>query len=166
MRGRHPSAEWIALQLTQAYGWQQAPRYIIRDRDRAYGHAFLRRLRAMGIRDRPIDHDRLGRTDARSGSSDRSDGIALTMSSCLASAISGICSIRTRNITTRRAHTYHYGRMRRSLAPCRPSVRRSPCLFWVGCIIDISERKFPTRTVRSPCSGRTNAGRRQNMSPC
>jgi transposase InsO family protein len=49
----HPSAEWIAHQLTQAYGWQQAPRYIIRDRDRAYGHAFLRRLRAMGIRDRP-----------------------------------------------------------------------------------------------------------------
>src|SRR3979409_2547351 len=50
----HPSAEWIALQLTEAYGWQQAPRYIIRDRDRAYGHAVLRRLRAMGIRDRPI----------------------------------------------------------------------------------------------------------------
>jgi hypothetical protein len=31
----HPSAEWIAHQLTEAYGWQQAPRYIIRDRDRA-----------------------------------------------------------------------------------------------------------------------------------
>src|SRR5712672_2206750 len=28
----HPSAEWIALQLTEGYGWQQAPRYIIRDR--------------------------------------------------------------------------------------------------------------------------------------
>jgi transposase InsO family protein len=49
----HPSAEWIARQLTEAYGWQQAPRYIIRDRDRVYGHTFLRRLRAMGIRDRP-----------------------------------------------------------------------------------------------------------------
>ena len=50
----HPSAEWIARQLTEAYGWQQAPRYLVRDRDRIYGHAFLRRLRAMGIRDRPI----------------------------------------------------------------------------------------------------------------
>jgi transposase InsO family protein len=49
----HPSAEWIARQLTEAYGWRQAPRYIIRDRDRVYGHAVLRRLRAMGIRDRP-----------------------------------------------------------------------------------------------------------------
>jgi transposase InsO family protein len=50
----HPSAEWIARQLTEAYGWRQAPRYIIRDRDRVYGRAFLRRVRAMGIRDRPI----------------------------------------------------------------------------------------------------------------
>ncbi len=50
----HPSAEWIARQLTEAYGWQQAPRYIIRDRDRVYGGVFAQRLRAMGIRDRPI----------------------------------------------------------------------------------------------------------------
>jgi transposase InsO family protein len=50
----HPTAEWIARQLTEAYGWQRAPRYIIRDRDRAYGEAVLSRLRAMGIRDRPI----------------------------------------------------------------------------------------------------------------
>jgi hypothetical protein len=50
----NPSAEWIARQLTEAYGWQQAPRYIIRDRDCVYGGVFARRLRAMGIRDRPI----------------------------------------------------------------------------------------------------------------
>jgi transposase InsO family protein len=49
-----PSAEWIGRQLTEAYGWQQAPRYFIRDRDSVYGSVFLRRLRAMGIRDRPI----------------------------------------------------------------------------------------------------------------
>src|SRR6476646_5054945 len=45
----HPSAEWIARQLTEAYGWQQAPRYIIRDRDRVYGGVFRHRLREMGI---------------------------------------------------------------------------------------------------------------------
>jgi transposase InsO family protein len=49
----HPSAEWLAQQLTEAYGWQQAPRYIVGDRDCIYCGAFLRRLRAMGIRDRP-----------------------------------------------------------------------------------------------------------------
>jgi hypothetical protein len=50
----HPSAEWIARQLTEAYAWAQAPQYIIRDRDGVYGDLLIRRLRAMGIRDRPI----------------------------------------------------------------------------------------------------------------
>jgi len=50
----NPTAEWIARQLTEACGWQEAPHYIVRDRDRAYGGVFIRRLRAMGIRDRPI----------------------------------------------------------------------------------------------------------------
>ena len=49
----HPTAEWIARQLTEACGWGPAPRYIVRDRDRVYGDVFTRRLRAMGIRDRP-----------------------------------------------------------------------------------------------------------------
>ena len=33
----HPNAEWIARQLTEAYGCRDAPRYLIRDRDRACG---------------------------------------------------------------------------------------------------------------------------------
>lgn len=49
----HPSAEWIARQLTEAVGWNRLPRYVIRDRDGAYGEVFKRRLRAMGIRDHP-----------------------------------------------------------------------------------------------------------------
>ena len=50
----HPTAEWIAQQLVEASGWDQAPRYLVRDRDRSYGQVFVRRVRAMGIRDRPI----------------------------------------------------------------------------------------------------------------
>jgi hypothetical protein len=50
----HPSAEWIARQLTEACGWSERPHYTIRDRDVAYGGAFIQRLTAMGIRDRPI----------------------------------------------------------------------------------------------------------------
>ena len=49
----HPTAEWIANQITHACGWKQAPRYLIRDRDGAYGEVFIRRVRSMGIRDRP-----------------------------------------------------------------------------------------------------------------
>jgi len=50
----HPSAEWIARQLTEACGWKEAPQYLVRDRDGAYGEAVIRRLGALGIRDRPI----------------------------------------------------------------------------------------------------------------
>ena len=49
----HPSAEWIAQQVTEACGWESAPHSFIRDRDRVYGEAFTRRVQAMGIRDRP-----------------------------------------------------------------------------------------------------------------
>ena len=49
----HPTSEWIANQITEACGWEQAPRYLIRDRDGVYGEIFIRRLRSMGIRDRP-----------------------------------------------------------------------------------------------------------------
>jgi transposase InsO family protein len=48
-----PTAEWIARQLTEACAWSAAPRYIVRDRDAVYGGIFIRRLQAMGIRDRP-----------------------------------------------------------------------------------------------------------------
>ena len=51
---RHPTAEWLARQITEAFPWASAPAYLIRDNDRAYGHVFTSRLRAMGIRDKPI----------------------------------------------------------------------------------------------------------------
>jgi transposase InsO family protein len=51
---RHPTAEWIAQQITEAFPWNEAPRYLIRDQDGIYGMTVRRRLRAMGIRDKPI----------------------------------------------------------------------------------------------------------------
>jgi transposase InsO family protein len=50
----HPTAEWIAQQITEAFPWNEAPSYLIRDRDARYGHAVRRRAMAMGIRDHPI----------------------------------------------------------------------------------------------------------------
>jgi hypothetical protein len=51
---RHPTAEWLAQQIVEAFLWDTAPRYLIRDNDGAYGQAFTNRVRTMGIRDRPI----------------------------------------------------------------------------------------------------------------
>ena len=50
----HPTAEWVARQITEAFPWNEPPRYMIRDRDRIYGAVVTRRLRAIGIRDKPI----------------------------------------------------------------------------------------------------------------
>lgn len=50
----NPTADWIARQLTEAFPWGEAPRYLIRDRDRIYGSIVTRRLRSMGIRDKPV----------------------------------------------------------------------------------------------------------------
>jgi transposase InsO family protein len=49
----NPTAEWIARQITEAFPWDDAPQHLIRDRDRIYGTIVTRRLRAMGIRDKP-----------------------------------------------------------------------------------------------------------------
>ena len=49
----NPTAEWLARQITEAFPWDTAPKYLIRDNDRAFGGAFKARVRAMGIRDRP-----------------------------------------------------------------------------------------------------------------
>src|ERR1700740_3526626 len=49
----NPTAEWVARQITEAFPWDEAPHYLIRDRDRIYGSVVKRRLRAMGIRDKP-----------------------------------------------------------------------------------------------------------------
>ena len=49
----NPAALWLANQITEAFPWDTAPKYLIRDNDGVYGEVFTRRLRAMGIRDRP-----------------------------------------------------------------------------------------------------------------
>ncbi len=49
----HPTAEWLSHQISEAFPRDRAPRYLIRDRDGAFGEVFKHRLHAMGIRDRP-----------------------------------------------------------------------------------------------------------------
>jgi transposase InsO family protein len=49
----NPTAEWIARQIAEAFPWDDAPQYLIRDSDPIYGTIMRRRLGAMGIRDKP-----------------------------------------------------------------------------------------------------------------
>ncbi len=49
----HPTAFWLAQQIREAFPWDSAPRFLVRDNDKKYGDAFKRTVRAFGIRDRP-----------------------------------------------------------------------------------------------------------------
>ena len=46
----HPTAEWTAQQLREAFPWDSAPRYLLRDRDGIFGHDFVKEVKAMGIK--------------------------------------------------------------------------------------------------------------------
>jgi len=47
----HPTAVWLSRQVTEAFPWDTAPRYLLRDRDRSYGSEFRSRVEAMGIKE-------------------------------------------------------------------------------------------------------------------
>ena len=46
----HPSAEWTAQQLREAFPWDTAPRYLLRDRDNIFGKEFVDQVKAQGIK--------------------------------------------------------------------------------------------------------------------
>jgi len=83
----NPTAEWIAGQVTEAFPWNEAPRHLVRDRDAAFGLAYTRRVRAMGIRDHPTAPRSPWQNGHESGSSDQSGANVAITSSCSASHI-------------------------------------------------------------------------------
>lgn len=46
---RHPTAGWLSRQVTEAFPWDTAPRFLLRDRDACYGAVFSKRVAAMDI---------------------------------------------------------------------------------------------------------------------
>ena len=47
----NPTQDWLSRQMTEAFPWDTAPRYLLRDRDASYGSAFRNRVQAMGIKE-------------------------------------------------------------------------------------------------------------------
>ena len=124
----HPTAEWIARQITEACGWDPAPTYLIRDRDRVYGEAFTRRIRAMGIRDRPT----APRSPWQNGYAERL--IGSIRRECLDHVI--VFSERhLRHVLRSYAHYYNVARTHLSLAKDSPLPRSVQA---VGSILPLS----------------------------
>ena len=47
----HPTSEWVAHQMLEAFPWDSAPRYLLRDRDRSYGEKFSEAAQWLGVRE-------------------------------------------------------------------------------------------------------------------
>ena len=117
----NPTAEWIARQITEAFPWDEAPRYLIRDRDTSYGAAVTRRLRAMGIRDRPITPRspwQNGHVERLIGSIRREclDHVVVLGERHLRHLLANYAAYYNGG-----ARTLHSTRIRRSIDPCRQS---------------------------------------------
>jgi transposase InsO family protein len=47
----HPTAEWTGQQLREAFPWDSAPRFLLRDRDRIFGSDFTQQVKELGIQE-------------------------------------------------------------------------------------------------------------------
>ena len=70
---RNPTAEWVARQITEAFPWDDAPKYLLRDRDQIYGAVVTRRLRAMGMHQGQADCALLALAECFRRAADRID---------------------------------------------------------------------------------------------
>jgi transposase InsO family protein len=141
----HPTAEWIARQITEAFPWNEAPRYLVRDRDQVYGAATTRRLRAMGIRDKPI----APASPWQNGFAERL--IGSLRRECV-DHIVVLGETHLRRVLKSYARYYNEVRTHRSLdkdAPLSRPVQRagSHMLSSVGCITTTPESEFSVHTT-------------------
>jgi hypothetical protein len=134
-----PSAEWTANQIIQAFPWDTAPRYLLRDRDKLYGAIFRKRVGDLGIKEvviaprSPWQSPYVERViSARSGES------CWTTRSCSMTRICGACCddswpntiilaeriCRSARILPTEARSSH-----------RSSVRSSSCRWWGDSVI-------------------------------
>jgi transposase InsO family protein len=140
----HATAEWIAQQITEAFPWNDAPRYLIRDRDGIYGAAVTRRLRAMGIRDKPIAPG----SPWQNGVAERLIG---TIRRECVDHVVALGEQHLRQVLKSyalRERTAHWTRMHRSRAPFSGSDALCHMRWSADFITDTSESEFSAHTRR------------------
>src|SRR5712691_2169467 len=136
----NPTQDWLSGQMTEAFPWDTAPRYLLRDRDKSYGPAFRHRVRAMGITEVITARDLRGRTRTLSVLSVRS---AKNVSITSSSSASAICAAFYRaifNTTMTLERIFRSARTARGLVPynlLRPAIS-SPSRKLAVCTIATS----------------------------
>jgi transposase InsO family protein len=137
-----PTADWIARQITEAFPWDAAPGYLIRDRDCVFGSIVRHRVCAMGIRDKPI----APRSPWQNGFAERLIGSIRRecldqIIVCARSICAGLCSL-TRATTTELGRTGHSTKTRRCIVRFSALAPQGHILFSADCITNTSESSF------------------------
>ena len=104
---QNPTQVWLARQITEAFPWDTAPRFLLRDRDTSYGQIFRDRVQAMAIEQVVTATRSPGRMLMSSASSARSAANVSITSSSSMSVTCAVCCRRTSSITTEAGRISH-----------------------------------------------------------
>ena len=160
----NPTSDWIARQMTEAFPWDDAPKYLIRDRDRIYGAVVTRRLRAMGIRDKPT----APASPWQNGFAERL--IGSIRRECLISSFlvrricAGPCDPMLVTTTTSE-HIGHWIKMRRSLARFSALESSVRTRYSAAFIITTPGSRFSVHTVAALLAYATSNTKRSESRP-
>jgi hypothetical protein len=149
----HATAQWIAAD-SEAFPWNVAPRYMIRDQDAIYGAAVTRRLRAMGIRDKAI----------APGSQWQNCFAERLIGSSRRECIDHVVTLgeqHLRQVLKSYANYYNTVRTHRSLEKDAPASRQ---VQRIGHRVACHGRRTASNTSESEFSVRTTGGRRHQRS--
>jgi hypothetical protein len=134
----HPTAEWTAQQMLEAFPFDTAPKYLLRDRDRIYGEEFRKQVEVMNIKEVPS----APRSPWQRAYVERVIGsirgecldhvIVVDKSRC------AVRYVRISVITIALAFISHWIKIHPIRAPCNQSAESSRFLKSVGCTIGTS----------------------------
>ena len=117
---QHPTAGWLSRQVTEAFPWDSAPRFLLRDRDRHTAWSSASASTQWASRKSSLLRSHRGRILMSRGSSARSVGSVWTTSSSSTNAICAASFLLTRTTTTEPEHIYRWKKGVPSLA-CPPA---------------------------------------------
>ena len=136
----HPTAEWASQQLLEAFPFDTAPKYLLRDRDRIYGDQFRRQIRDIGIQEvlgapySPWQRAYVERVIVPYA------GSAWTMYLSSANTLCAVCFTPTSATTTNRDFICRWRRIRRIHARYSRSEKSSQLRRSADCTTDMIAR--------------------------
>ena len=151
----HPTAQWTAQQLREAFPWDSAPQYLLRDRDRIFGQDFVDQVKAMASNKCFLRRDLPGRGRMSNGSLVPFAASVWITSSCSESALSVALSRRIFPITIAGALICRSAKTPRNSDEHRPALKVRWSRFVKSVVYIIITNARPPKSI-GPCQTGSN----------